>query len=86
MESHRSQGNDMAGFLRTSTGDLAFFLQGGHMDAIVKVLESAGASCNPPLKPLTRPSVTFLTLMQQTKRINESTHLAGQEKICVRDR
>ena len=44
MESHRSQGNEIAGLLRTSTGDLAFLLQGERMDAIVKVLESAGAS------------------------------------------
>ncbi|OGR31026.1 MAG: hypothetical protein A2139_08515 [Desulfobacca sp. RBG_16_60_12] len=80
MESYKSQRNEIAGLLRTSTGDLAFLLQEESMDAMMKTLEYAGATPE-PAGETAHPAVWRIPYHNATtQKINGSTHWVGQEK------
>jgi hypothetical protein len=80
MASHKSQRNEIAGLLRTSAGDLAFLLQEERMDAIVKVLESAGATPEPGVGTA-HPALWPISYPHAISQGNGATHLVAQEKI-----
>jgi len=85
MASHKSQGNEIGGLLRSAQVIWSGLVQEERMDAIVKVCESAGATPEPGAGTA-HPALWPISYPHAMTHGDGANRLVAQEKICFRDR